>query len=210
MHVANVAAPFVPLHDHSPGAGLEVAALDRLTDVCAALRRGYTPMQTVSAFLEVECRRIPADRNARMVDGGDEVVELCTSKRSGFDDLPPSAHVPRLHAVGDAAADLLSLDRQGGRVAFLELAGLGSFAAHVLIASTSPLVLCGSSASSGRVIRNSSSVSKISALLPSEKRTVRCLGRSTPTFTTLGGFAAIVRIASATSSSRRLRGSTGT
>jgi len=96
MHVANVAAPFVPLHDHSPGAGLEVAALDRLTDVCAALRRGYTPMQTVSAFLEVECRRIPADRNARMVDGGDEVVELCTSKRSGFDDLPPSAHVPGL------------------------------------------------------------------------------------------------------------------
>ena len=90
---------------HPPRAGAQVAALDGLADVGAALGRADGPVQPVGAVLELERGRVAAERDAGVVDGDDEIVELRAVERAGLDDLAPAAEVAGLDAVGDEAAD---------------------------------------------------------------------------------------------------------
>src|SRR4051812_46107259 len=68
------------------------------------------PVGAVVAVLEVQRGRVPADRDADVVDGRDQVVQPCRLQRAGLDDLAPAAQVTALDAVGDHAAKALSVN----------------------------------------------------------------------------------------------------
>jgi hypothetical protein len=122
--VADVAAPLILGDAHPPARGPQVPALDRLDDVLAAARRVHAPVQPVVTVLQLEGAGVPADRDAGVIDGRDEVVEVRAPERRRLDDLPPAAHVAALGAVGDTAAQALAVDADG-LAAFFELAGCG-------------------------------------------------------------------------------------
>src|SRR4051794_175272 len=125
--MAHVAAPLVAaLGDtHPPRAAGEVAALDGLDDIATRRRRLHRPVQPVVALLDLERAGMPADRNADVVDGRDEVVEADAAQGGRLDDLFPAAEVAALDAIGDAPADAPAVDLEVER-ALLELAGDGT------------------------------------------------------------------------------------
>jgi hypothetical protein len=90
-------------------------------------------VQPLVAVLELQRGRVTAERDADVVDGGNKIVEDGRLERAGLDDLPLSAHVAALDAVGDARADALGVRVQEvGRGALLDLAGLGAVS-HCLL-----------------------------------------------------------------------------
>jgi hypothetical protein len=102
--VPDIAAPLVTRDGHAPGASFEVSTLDGLPDVGAALGKLDGPVRAVAAVLEVQRDRVAADRDADVIDGRDEIVELRAGEGAGFDDFTPAAEVAGFDAVGDQAA----------------------------------------------------------------------------------------------------------
>src|SRR3954447_17533379 len=99
MDAAHVAVPRIAPDSHPPRAGLQVPPFDGLTYVGAALRRAHGPVHPVGAVLELQGARVAAERDAGMVDGDDQVIELRASEGTRHDDLPEAAQVTALDAV---------------------------------------------------------------------------------------------------------------